>query len=162
MEKYICVKCEKIFSHKHHLENHLNKKNPCDNLIKREECENNKEKKIINAKTLNEYLNKCQCVYCEKKFTAKNSVLYHIKNSCKKVKEIEQEKQRIFEDLKKKEEENQKIRQLEEEIKKLKEEKNKNEKLKEDDNLKKKNKGMEKIIKEMQKKMKEMEKNFSI
>jgi hypothetical protein len=34
----------------------------------------------------------CKCIYCQKEFTRKDSVMYHIKNNCKKVKEIEEEK----------------------------------------------------------------------
>jgi hypothetical protein len=123
MKKFACHKCEREFSQKNHLENHLNKKNPCDKFIKQPEYNNQ-----INAKILQEYLEECKCVYCGKKFTQKNSVLYHMKNNCKKIKEIENEKHKIFlklkqeeeQQIKLKEEENNKIKKLEEEIFRLK------------------------------------------
>ena len=31
------------------------------------------------------------CAYCDKKFSQKNYVVYHIKHSCKKVKELEEQ-----------------------------------------------------------------------
>ncbi len=41
---------------------------------------------------MKQFLDEHKCIYCDKQFTATNSVLYHIKNSCKKVKEIEAQK----------------------------------------------------------------------
>jgi hypothetical protein len=125
-----CYKCGRNFKKKHHLEYHLNKKNSCDGELHKENIndKNNdnitnnsdkNDKNQIDAKKLREYLDECKCVYCDKKFTRKNSVLYHIKNNCKKVREIENKKQQIF--LKLKEEENNRINKLEEENKKLKE-----------------------------------------
>jgi hypothetical protein len=188
---FSCHKCERIFNLKQHLDNHLNKKNPCDRFLKNKdididkdidnfnENDNDKENNIfknlnnnidknmdknkiikkeentvnpplnqnnseiprqINAKTMREYLDKCQCIYCEKKFTQKCSVLYHIKNNCKRVKEIEAEKHKIFEDLKK--EEDDRIKKLEEE----------NQKLKTD---------AQKFKEEMEKKFEELKKDFS-
>ncbi len=95
--KFSCHKCQKIFKLKQHLERHLNKKNQCDKLINKEEeikekpefPINNENIKIIDAKALRECLEECNCVYCGKHFAYKHSVLYHIKNNCKQVKEIE-------------------------------------------------------------------------
>ena len=137
---HCCYKCGKNFKKKQHLEYHLNKKNSCDGEIHNADNknDNNNNNNInndinnnninndnendtnqINAKKLREYLDEFKCVYCNKEFTRKNSVIYHIKNNCKKVKEIENKKQQIF--LKLKEEENLRINKLEEENRKLKE-----------------------------------------
>jgi hypothetical protein len=82
----------------------------------------------INAKKLREYMDRLKCVYCNSEFTRKSSVLNHIKHNCKKVKEIEEEKHKIFLKLKEeeeikiklKEEEKNKIKFLEDEVSKLK------------------------------------------
>jgi hypothetical protein len=118
MVKYNCDKCGKHFKQKQHLENHQNKINPCDTLIKT--CESLKitENKRIDAETLKEYLNECKCVYCLKEFSRKDHVIYHIKHNCKKVKEIEDEKEQIFLRLQKLEDDK---KNLEEENKKLRE-----------------------------------------
>jgi hypothetical protein len=44
--------------------------------------------KKIDSKKLEEYLDICKCIFCDKEFTRRDSVLYHIKHNCKKVKEI--------------------------------------------------------------------------
>jgi hypothetical protein len=125
MKKFSCHKCQKEFNQKAHLENHLNKKNPCDEVeIKKlnfkDDDDKNKNINIIDAKKLKEYLDECKCGYCGKEFTRKSSALHHINNNCKKVKEIEEDRQNIFLELKKKEEEDQKLKILEEENQKLK------------------------------------------
>jgi hypothetical protein len=126
MEKYKCPKCEKLFSQQKNLDYHLQKKNPCDKNIK---ITNNQHKNNeINAKTLRDYMNALKCIYCDKEFTQKSNVLTHIKNNCKKVKEIEEEKHKIFlrlkeeaeKKIKEKEDEDNKIKKLEEENLKLK------------------------------------------
>jgi hypothetical protein len=115
---HCCYKCGKNFKRRENLEYHLNKKNSCEDEIYNLEHDATDDK-IITTKKLHEYLNECKCVYCDKEFTRKSCVIYHIKNNCKKVKEIENKKQQIF--LKLKEEENIRIQKLEEENKKLKE-----------------------------------------
>ena len=51
---------------------------------------------IINTKNMQRYLNELKCIYCNKKYSKKSNVMYHIKHNCKKVKEIEDQKQAIF------------------------------------------------------------------
>jgi hypothetical protein len=145
MKKFACPKCDKIFSQQVTLDYHLNKKNPCDKFLKEPENQNNIE--IINAKKIREYLDDLKCVYCKKQFTRKNNVLYHIEHNCKKVKEIEEEKHKIF--LKLKEEEETRIKQQDEEKNKIKllEE----EVLKLKNALENKDKNEEKLIKEISK-----------
>jgi hypothetical protein len=170
MKNFECDRCGKCFNYKHHLEGHLNKKNQCDKLVNKEEKEeresiepeikekliipnNNENIKIIDAKSLREFLEKCNCVYCGKHFSYKHSVLYHIKNNCKRVKEIEEEKHKIFEGLKKIEEEKEKLK---EENQKLKSE---NQKFK--DKMEKKLKELEKDLAKNIKKSNELNKTIS-
>ena len=54
----------------------------------------------INTKTMKDHLAMCKCIYCGKQYSKKGNVIYHIKNNCKKVKEIENEKMNIFLKLK--------------------------------------------------------------
>lgn len=129
MKEYKCKKCDKEFKKKSHLQDHLNKKNPCDKLPKNAEdlirfpakmakkadvlldksagLPRNDEDlgqvefdRSINNKTMNQYLNTKKCIYCLKTFAKKNNVIYHIKHNCKKIKEIENEKHAIFMKLK--------------------------------------------------------------
>jgi hypothetical protein len=78
MKKYICYKCNKEFNQKCHLDEHQNKKIPCsfnDKLLQLsiKTCNQNEDIKI----------NKEKCEYCEKSFTRKDNLKYHIKNTCK-------------------------------------------------------------------------------
>ena len=73
---------------------HNNRKNPCDSLIK------NDNKGIINSDYINKCLEECICAYCNKKYSQKGYVMYHMKNNCKKIKEMEEQKQAIFTKLK--------------------------------------------------------------
>jgi hypothetical protein len=128
MKKFACPKCEKTFSQQVTLDYHLKKKNPCDKFLKKSEITNDDKKEQIDAKKMREYLDELKCVYCNKEFARKNNVLYHIEHNCKKVKEIEEEKHKIFLKLKEEaerkiklqEEENNKFKLLEIEISKLK------------------------------------------
>jgi 5-methylcytosine-specific restriction endonuclease McrA len=122
MKKFTCPRCPKSFNYKHHLKDHLNKKNKCDNekdVDEKKIFERNYiiNSKIINSKIMKEYLDKCQCAYCEKQFTRKDNVITHIKFNCKNIKNIENEKKNLqkIED---------KSNKIEEENKILKEENN--------------------------------------
>jgi hypothetical protein len=53
-------------------------------------------------------LNKNQCIYCNKKFTRKDNVKYHMKKSCKIKQEINKQREIIFEKLKLDQEEKEK------------------------------------------------------
>jgi hypothetical protein len=66
---------------------------------------------LINSETMKKYLKNSQCVYCEKVFSRKDNVITHIKNHCKKVKEIEKVKYKIFIKLKNLEDENVEIKE---------------------------------------------------
>ena len=115
MKEYKCDKCDKIFNNKNDYIRHSNRKNPCDSLIK------NDNKNIINSEYIKTCLEKCICAYCNKKYSQKGYVMHHIKHNCKKVKEIEAQKQAIFTKLKEeKEQEDSKIKNLEKENKEIK------------------------------------------
>jgi hypothetical protein len=137
MVYYKCNKCNIEFNKKSTYDNHLKRIKPCndnknsqhnykiipdsnvfmpENILKplimpeiKKEPQNTT--KIIDNKMMEEYLKICQCVYCNKKFSRRDNVLAHIKNSCKKVKEIEEQKHQIFTKLKALEEENQKLKE---------------------------------------------------
>jgi hypothetical protein len=117
MKKFECNKCCRQFSQKLHLDRHLNKKNPCDKKIIKDNIENTDDElditdnNLIKPKSSKELLDKCKCIYCEKQFTRKSNVIYHMKHNCKKVKAIEEEKHQIFTKLKLLEEENQKLKE---------------------------------------------------
>lgn len=141
MKEYKCESCGKEFGKKYNYEIHINRKNKCDSMqlskkIKDEIKNDNIIEQNVVLKNMtsisNEYIKKCLdesiCAYCDKQFSNKNSTIYHIKNSCKKVREIENEKHEIFTKLKKEEEEN-RLKEIENKLvekeKKLSEKENK-------------------------------------
>ena len=126
MKEYKCDKCGKNFSKNSGLVAHKNRKNPCDILIK------NDNTGIINSDYIKKCLDECICAYCNKKFSQKGSVSYHMKNNCKKLKEMEEQKLAIFTKLK--------------EEKEIEEQKKKSE----DDKIK----NLEKIVHELEKELK--------
>jgi hypothetical protein len=130
MNKFSCHKCGKCFAQKINLEYHLQKKNPCDKFLKKsgisviDEKEidkqnkidyNNNDSEIIDAQKLREYMDNLKCVYCKKEFKRKICVLNHIKNNCKRVKEIEEERNNIFLKLKQEKEAKEIQKKIEEE-----------------------------------------------
>jgi hypothetical protein len=158
MGKYKCDNCEKEFDRKNCYENHINRINPCvkllnpDNNIKLPE-NNNSNNNIINAKRMKECLEKCICIYCNKEFTRRDNVIYHIKHSCKKVKEIENEKLQIFNELKRIEEEKEKKKILEEKKFKLLEEENMK--------IKQETAQLKKVVSKLEKELKKSTKNIT-
>jgi hypothetical protein len=115
MEKYECNECGKKFHKKQHYEYHMQRKTSCvpvNPIVK-------PETKHLDSKLMRQYLDECKCAYCEKVFTRKDNLIHHIKYNCKKVKEIEEEKYKIFTKLKEKED--LRIKKLEEELSKIKE-----------------------------------------
>jgi hypothetical protein len=126
MVKYICNKCGEKFMKKSTYIDHINRKRACDKDINYvlEKAINNTNSSIVNYnknKIDNSVVKKCleenKCPYCEKVFYKKSNVIQHMKERCKEIKKIEEEKQTIFDKLKELEEKNNK---LEEEVKKLK------------------------------------------
>jgi hypothetical protein len=128
MKIYECDKCEKTFDKKSNYTDHMNRKTSCDKLPKLQKnlqenppkiLEENLEKNLEKNK-LTEYLDKCKCIYCEKEFTRKSSVFYHIENNCKKAKEnaqIKSKQQEKIDELEKELEESKEIKQTEIEFK---------------------------------------------
>jgi superfamily II DNA or RNA helicase len=117
---YKCENCGKQFDKKYNYSVHINRVNPCDSLQLPKKIINEiKNDEIIESNIIlkyatnitNENIKKClnenKCAYCDKKFSNKNNTIYHIKNSCKKVREIENEKHEISTKLK----ENKKIQE---------------------------------------------------
>jgi hypothetical protein len=97
--KYICNKCNKIFTKKYNYTKHIQRINPCndnddiesinheinENL---ENNENNENILIENNKVDSPIINNNTCPYCFKKFFQKSNVKIHINNkSCKIMKE---------------------------------------------------------------------------
>jgi len=88
MPLYKCNNCNKYFNKKYNYIVHKNRKIKCN------------ERKY----TLN-------CVYCKKAFTTKSSVTRHIKNSCKVIKQRDEERKNIFDELQKLREENKQLKE---------------------------------------------------
>jgi hypothetical protein len=135
MKIYECDDCGKKFDKKSNYDRHKNKKISCNKAFINEKIniQNDSKDKLlhvnskkIDGKLIKQFLDECKCGYCGKEFARKDNVIYHIKNNCKKVKEIEEERNQIFMQLKEEEEKIQKIKKLEEEQKLLKEENKKN------------------------------------
>jgi hypothetical protein len=165
MKEYICYDCGKIFDRKSNYDNHKNRIKPCKNETEIDaKIDNNydnlsqNEKDALNnfnvdAKKIQESSKNGECAYCGKKYSNKSNVIFHIKNNCKKVKEIEDAKYKIFLKLKEeelarlkfKEMENTKIQILEEENKKMKQETQK---------MKQKTDQLEKAFTKLQKELK--------
>jgi hypothetical protein len=131
MKIYECDDCGKNFDKKSNYDRHKNKKISCNKAVINEKINipnDSKEKllyvnsKKIDGKLIKQFLDECKCGYCGKEFARKDNVIYHIKNNCKKVKEIEEERHQIFTQLKEEEEKIQKIKKLEENQKLLEEE----------------------------------------
>ncbi len=142
MKEYKCDICNKVFKYKNDYTRHINKKNPCKIRTQNEPIKSQNEpseKDTVFAK--NEQLNmldidnnKNQCKYCNKLFSSNSHYNRHMNNNCKKRKEIEKEKENIFQRLLGELEEmrkmNDKIVKSNEEIKKANDEiKEKNRKL---------------------------------
>jgi hypothetical protein len=112
MVEHKCHKCDRIFKQKGHLEDHLNKKNACDSLCKKENTQIKsfifREPIKVNAEIMKKKLDECKCAYCDKQFTRKNNVIQHIKNNCKVIKQMNNEKDKILNRLI---EENQKLKE---------------------------------------------------
>lgn len=111
-----CSKCNKIFGKKHHLENHLNKKYPCqispenlfttpEKLQKNDKNDENQEKTNKNDEKTNkndENLKNLCCEFCGIIFNRKDNLNRHLKDRCKLKKLHDEEK--IFKILLAKEE----------------------------------------------------------
>jgi hypothetical protein len=111
MLKFTCVKCNKEFGKKHHLENHANKKYPCQEPLKplpitpEKLPENDKNEEKANKIDENiENLN-LSCEFCGIFFNRKDNLNRHIKDRCKVKKLQDEEKENIFKILLLKEEE---------------------------------------------------------
>jgi hypothetical protein len=97
---YECEICYKCFNRKENLNRHLNSKISCRDRYKDElkpfyDNDNN-----IPSHKMNEFynfLNKLKCIYCNKEFTSKNHLLFHINNNCKIYKEKLQKKDELNE-----------------------------------------------------------------
>ena len=99
MPIYKCETCGKEFKQKGHWTDHNNKKKPC--ALNLSQLHNAAQSTIvpITTKTVKEYIDQCKCIYCGKEFARKDYVIRHMKNSCKGIKKIEDEKDKILKDL---------------------------------------------------------------
>ena len=127
MVDYKCKTCKKIFKHSGTFKRHQNRKFPCKKiLVKTEPSKSNKgpiknelspklvkvhqnspklvnlhktvQKNVKNNTTLPRKSNIC-CNYCHKTFTVKYSLYRHIGNRCKVKKQMDGEKDKIFQRL---------------------------------------------------------------
>lgn len=95
MVEHICEKCNKIFYKKSSYINHINRKIKCNQRL---------EKIVAKSYNLNNYqtnkmpenlenlysmcLEQKKCMYCNNIYSSKSSVINHIKNHCKKIKDV--------------------------------------------------------------------------
>lgn len=94
---YKCSRCNKIYKKKGDYNRHINRKYPCTDMNKSGDIIKLKDTdRKINSETYIKYLNEKKCVYCEMEFSSKSNVVKHIKSNCKKIKESENEKEKIF------------------------------------------------------------------
>lgn len=98
MKKYECKKCNKHFKKKCHFETHLHKKFPCDKIKKMLDPSENVSENInsqelikISQKNMDEFIDENKCLYCDKIFTRKDSLIRHVNNGCKKMKKIKEQ-----------------------------------------------------------------------
>jgi len=94
MNSYKCNTCNKIFNRKWNLIRHENKKNPC--TITPPTTANSTPPKTAKLRQI------IKCNYCHKEFTRKDSLNKHLKSRCKIKKQIELDKEEIFQSLIKK------------------------------------------------------------
>ena len=112
MKKFICEKCTMSFTRKYHLKRHLNKKVQCNNILP------NLTPKLPNLtpklgnfkKDLVQKINDKTCYYCNKTFTRRHTVTKHIKLHCNILKQINKEREEIYDKLIQLENENTKIK----------------------------------------------------
>lgn len=98
-----CKKCKRYFKYKSDFLRHNNRKNPCN--IKKFKCP--KCKKSYSTKSnLNSHIkNYCSkiydnhCEYCNKTFSRSDSLKRHLKSRCKVKNKIENEKEKIYQNL---------------------------------------------------------------
>ncbi len=117
MKKHICHRCKKQFKQKSHLTDHLNRKNPCEEVI----LDDNDDDIHMNRNTTSENhlesfinrneLKKNQCEFCFKEFPTNSNYNRHIK-ICKKKPEKKIDDYERFEFMKLIEEQNKIIREL--------------------------------------------------
>lgn len=82
-----CPFCNRYLSTKHRLASHLNKKTPCSDkkTIEQPQINHNEKKKIpggIEYDISENGKKRYKCRYCDKTYSAKNSVYTHMKKSC--------------------------------------------------------------------------------
>ncbi len=90
MNNFICTNCNRIFNKKHHLVNHLNKKNPCKQIINIPPILTTTTK-IETPKNINNIIIKqddnIKCAHCLCIFTRIDSLKKHQNGRCKVLKE---------------------------------------------------------------------------
>lgn len=102
---YKCDICNKIFKQKSHLTDHKNRKKPCkiiepNRAIIEPNEPNEKDTNDTNIPENSVKLEpKIKCVYCNKQFVYKNSLIKHLNNRCKIKRNLDFQKEEIFNDL---------------------------------------------------------------
>ncbi len=91
---YTCPKCKKDFLKKCHFENHINRKNSCEQKSK---LIQNNPILIQNNPNISNLEKKYSCEYCSKNFYNGANLNKHIRNNCKVKKEEDDNKKNIFE-----------------------------------------------------------------
>lgn len=109
MTIYKCKRCDKIFNQKYNYNRHINRKNQCSNGNHKESQKNHiksfeKDTMDVQKNNLesftkinNENVNMCK--YCAKLFSTNSNYNRHMRYNCRKRKEIEEEKEGIFQRL---------------------------------------------------------------
>lgn len=94
---YTCEKCNKTFKQKGHYTTHMNKKNSCIPIVDIRYNELNKEP--LTSKIVKEKMDNNLCPYCDKTFSRKDTIIQHMKHHCKILKQMENERETIFQQL---------------------------------------------------------------
>ncbi len=97
MNIFTCIKCHKEFSKKQHLDNHLNKKIPCQEInINYSGNPQNTPKILQIPPKILQVPPKNTCNYCYKDFSRPEHLRRHLNGRCKSKKEDDETKQNIF------------------------------------------------------------------
>jgi hypothetical protein len=121
MTEFVCGNCNKNFTCKRNLNNHIEKKNDCKQFCVftaeiRRKPQNCAEKNAKIIKKDIQQLNNNKCNYCNKEFSRHDVLKRHIDIYCKVKKEQKEEKEIIFKQLLYQEKQNESIKEQNKEL----------------------------------------------